>query len=408
MLLNGGLLGSELLESVPLAATWELAYQFTYLAGTTVSVTPTLSASMPLGTSIEIWAGDTVDEDTQLFSGVKTAVLFTSSTSGLKNLYVKIILRSSQYGVGPTVSSLGLLIEQSTSLYTIATQILADAFTDSGGTWNVDTELQKYAIPYAWFDAVKHRYALGKVAEAAGGVAYQDRYGAVRVQAGNYLLRQNGTSNFMIGEDRIIDAQSPVSEVRNHIIIKTKPYVAESSTTVWTLEADKEIDNGESKTFQVYFSDYPAVIDAASTLSSVPSGATITSETFYSWGASITVLGSADGQVLTLSIAGKPLAIKGARVIEERDGDSIRRNGDRTLTLEDNNMIQSASVAETIAEDILETTAEEKRDIVIEWRGDPTLELGDKGTVTGFDAVIVEQEFNFNGALSASARLRKV
>ena len=408
MLYGEGLYLSDLYESQSYTATWENAYQFTYLAGTTVSVTPTLVASIPVGTSVEIWAGETTDEDTQLFSGSRTAVLFESSTSGLKNLYVKIIMRSTAEGLTPTITSLGLLIEQSTSLYTIATQILADALTDSGGTWEVDTELQKYLIPYAWFDAVKHRYALGKVAEAAGGVAFQDRLGAVRVQAGNYILRQNGTSLFDIDEDRIIDAESPVSEVKNHVIIKTKPYTADSSTTVWELSGDNIINNGESKTYQVYFSDYDAVIDASSTLSSNPAGATITAESFYSWGASITVLGSADNQELTLSILGKPLVIRGARVIEGYDSESIRRNGDRTLTLDDNSMIQSAQVAEEIAEDIIATTAEEKRDIVITWRGDPTIELGDKGVVTGFDAVVVEQQFTFDGALRATARLRRV
>jgi len=408
MLLGETLLDEYLLESIAYTSTWELAYQFTYLAGTTVTVTPTMVATIPVGTSVEIWAGESTSAYALIENGVSSPVLFTSSTSGLKNLYVKLVLKSSQYGISPTVVSLGLLVAQSTSLYTIATQILADALTDSGGQWNVDQELQKYPIPYAWFDTVKHRYALGKVAEAAGGVAYQDRLGVVQIEAGNFILRQNGTNLFTIGEDRILDAASPVSEVKNHIIIKTKPYAADTSTTVWTLEGDNEIDNGESRTFQAYFSDYDAVIDTASTLSSSPSGATITSETFYSWGASITVLGSSDGQVLTLSIAGNPLVIKGARVIEETDGGSIRRNGDKTLTIDDNNMIQSAVVAESIADDILVTTAEEKRDIVIEWRGDPTLELGDKGTVTGYEAVIVEQEFNFNGALSATARLRKV
>lgn len=408
MLLGESLLGEDILESLSYVATWSNSYQFDYLSGTTVSITPTLAASIPLGTEVQICAGESLVDCTALESGVKGQVLFTSPTSGLTNLYVKLNLFSSQTGLTPIVSSLELLVEQSTSLYTIATQILSDALTPSNGEWEIDTELQKYPMPYAWFNTIKHREAIGKVAEAAGGVAFQDRYGLVRVQAGNYLSRLNGTAQFNIGEDRILDAESPVSEVKNRIIIKTRPYVEDTPAIVWELTGEKTIGNGESKTYKATFSDYDAVIDCASSISSVPAGATITSETFYSYGAEITVLGSADGQVLTLSIAGTPLIIKGAQIVEETDGDSIRRNGDRALTIEDNSMIQSAEVAETIAEDILATTAEEKRDIVINWRGDPTLELGDKGTVTGYDVAIVEQEFNFNGALSVTSRMRKV
>lgn len=404
----GRLYNEEMLNSHEFFATWSNAYQFDYLSGTTVFITPTLTASIPEGALVEICAGESLASCTTLESGTKGQVLFTSPTSGLTNLYVKLNFFSSQNGLTPIVSALELLVEQSTSLYTIATQILSDALTQSNGKWDIDTELQKYPIPYAWFNTIKHREAIGKVAEAAGGVAFQDRYGLVRVQAGNYLSRLNGTANFNIGENRILDAESPVSEVKNRIIIKTRPYVEDASATVWELTGDKVIGLGESKTYKATFSDYDAVIDCASSISSVPTGATITSETFYSFGADITVLGSAADQVLTLSVSGKPLIIKGAQIIEETDGDSIRRNGDRALTIEDNSMIQSAQVAETIAEDILSTTAEEKRDIVISWRGDPTLELGDKGMVTGYDVAIVEQEFNFNGALSVTSRMRKV
>lgn len=409
MLLGEVLLGENLLESMLYEATWTNSYAFDYLAGTTVSLTATVSAVVGDCCMYKIYSGESLSSLVEVPSGVKTAVLFTSNTSGATNIYIRIALFSTHYGNSPIISQIGLLIEQESSLYTIATKILDDGLTPSSAAWLVDTELQKYLIPYAWFDSVKHRYALGKVSEAAGGVAYQDRNGVVRVDAGNYIARQLGNgSDFVVSENEIYEASSPTSEVANRIQIKTRPYIALTETTLWSLEGDNTINGGQSKSFDVYYTDYDAAIDQYASISSSPPGATVTSENHYSWGSSVTILGSADGQILTLTIEGKPIVTRNARIIERSDGGSIRRNGDNTLTLDDNNMIQSVSVAETIAQAILDTTAQESRDIVLSWRGDPTIELGDKGTVTGYDAVLVENTFDFNGVLKCKSRFRRV
>lgn len=409
MLLGEVLLGEYLLESMLFTSTWTNTYAFTYLAGTTVSLTTTINADTCDACLYKVYAGESLISLVEIQNSVKTPVLFTNTTSGSTNIYIKIELISTHYGVSPQFNSIGLLIEQESSLYTIATQILDDGLTPSNATWVVDTELQKYLIPYAWFNPVKHRFAIGKVAEAAGGVAYQDRNGVVRVEAGNYISRQlsNG-SDFNIDEDKMYESASPTSIIANRVQVKTQPYIALAETTVWTLSDDKIINNGESKTYDVFYTDYDAVIDQYASLSSTPPGATITSEIHYSWGSTVVVLGSADGQELTMTIEGKPIVLQGSRLVERTDGSSIRRNGDKTLTLDDNPMIQSAEVAGIIADAILATTSQESRDIVASWRGDPTIELGDKGDVTEYEAVLVENTIDFNGVLDAQSRFRRV
>jgi hypothetical protein len=409
MLYSGGLYGDTLYESIAYQGQWDDSFSFTFLAGTTVSLTATIAGTIPVGSSVDIYAGETLATLQLIQSGVKTALLFISDISGATPLYVRLILNSSSRGTGPAITSLALLIEQSTSLYTIATQILSDGLTPSGTTWNVDTELQKYPIPYAWVSPVSHREAVGSVAEAAGGVVFQDRLGVIQVQAGNFIGRDPLAPNlFTILANRIYNASSPVSEVKNRIQIKTNPYVALAETTVWTLTGDTAIDNGESRTFDIRYTDYDAIINGHAVLSSAPAGATITAETHYSWGATVTILGSSNGQVLTLVIHGEPLVIQGSQLIERTDGASIRRNGDKALTIDGNNMIQSEILAGIIADDIIAITANEARDIEMDWRGDPSIELGDKGSVLGFNAVTVTQGFEFNGVLRASAQLRKV
>jgi len=208
-------------------------------------------------------------------------------------------------------------------------------------------------------------------------------------------------------QDRIIDASAPVSEVKNEVRITTSPYVALPQETVWELQGDNIINAGESRTFEIFFSDYDAVIDASAVLSSAPAGATITSEVWYTWGGRVTIEGSAVGQELTLSAVGKPLVIRGSRIITESDSASIRRNGLRSFSIENNQLIQDAQIAEIIGGAIVSTLGNERRDIETQWRGDPTLELGDKISIDGQTGNIVEQQIKYNGALSSSIKVRR-
>ena len=410
-LLGQCLFNECLFNSPDYVSEWYYAYSFNYLAGTTVIVTYDITAIIPEQCTIEVWAGETLATLVRLQEGVETPVLFLSTVSTTDNLYVQIIMRSTSVGVSPTITSLNILIQQETSLYTIAVQVLEDGLNPSNTNYLVDTELQKYLIPYGWLDTQSHRSALGQIAEAAGGVAFQDRYGTVLLQAGNYIKRITESLNSHVDtilDNRIINETSPVSVVKNRIQVQTYPYVPGIETTVWELRDDKIINNGEVKTYEIKYTDVEAVIDGYASLSSAPSGATITSETHYSWGAVVEVTGSADGQVLTLSILAKPLELEGAQLVTRTDGESIRRNGDRSLTIKDNKLIQNALLAGLIADSILETTAQEQRDIQIEWRGDPTLQLGDEVLKGIFDAALVSNDMTYNGAFAETTLMRKV
>ena len=402
--------GEREYTDISYTATWTNAYSFTYVAGTTVVVLPALTGSIPIGTTVRIYAGESISTLAEIIDGAETGVVYTSTTSGATNLYVRLVFFTSSRAISPLISELLLTVSQSTSLYTLATQILADGLEPANATWNIDTELQKYLIPYSWMKTKSHRAALGEVAEAAGGVAYQDRYGVVQVEAGNYLQRETGSPSLAtIAQDRILDMTSPVSTVKNRIQVQTWPYAPDSSQTIWELSSAKPINNSEVLSFDITWRDIDAAIDCSASVTSSPVGATVTEETYYSYGAHIEVTGSANGQSITaLTITGKPLIVVGGEIVTETDGESIRRNGDKTLAIMDNKLIQSDALAEEIAEAIIATTANEFRDVSIDWRGDPSIELGDKVTVDGIPGVVVTQEFNFNGALKAKAQIRRV
>jgi hypothetical protein len=401
--------GDGAFESQHYIASWEKTYSFDFLAGVTVSVLLSLLMTKPLSGCIELSASEDGEAWTEIEPNVTTPVIFVSTESGSTNLHVCVKLCTTEFGAIFKVHSLGILIHQETSLYTIATQILDDGLTPSRSTWLIDTELQKYLIPYGWVDPQSHRSAIGKVAEAAGGVAFQDRYGVVRVQAGNYLERTSGGAPVAVIGDRIYDESAPATPVKNRIQVQTYPLVALAEETVWELVDDKIINDGETKRYDITYTNYNAVINGHASLLSSPSGATISSEIHYSWGAVVEVLGSADEQELTLAILAQPLSVVGSQLVERTDGESIRRNGDKALLIKDNKMIQRSFLAGQIADAILPTTAQEKRDIDMDWRGDPTLEMGDKVLKGTVEAVIVANRIKFNGALrQPSTLLRKV
>lgn len=400
------LYNEDLYTSYGYEGTFTNTYAFTYLKGTTVLVKFTPVWTVPEGTSVIVAAGESLSKLQVLQPNVSTPVLFTESPSGTANLYVRVYLYSNIYGLTPIVNSLQFLIMQTSSLYTVATQVLDDGLTASNTTYFIDPWLQNIIIPYSWINQGSHRTALKLIAESCGGVAYQDRVGIVRLESALY---ENGRLiKDTIGQDRILDARTPVSDVINQVSIQTSPYVALSSQTVWQLQGDNVINNGESKTYRVFFSDYKAVIDASASITSTPSGATITSQQWYTWGGNVTVLGSSDGQTIGITVSGKPLVIRGSRVIVETDSDSTRRNGIRSKLVDNNQLIQDAVIAERIAEAIVDTYANERRDIEADWRGDPTLELGDRVLIDGQEGVIVEQGIKYNGALSGSMKVRRV
>jgi len=397
--------GDEAYEGFIYYGTWKNQYTFTFEVGATVYITPTWTASIPGGTLAKLYCGQSEDDYTEMVIGERGYVLFENETSGPTNLYVKIEFTSMQKGLSPSISVLGLFIEQETTLYTITKQILVDGLNGLNTAHSIDQELQLYPIPYSWLKNMSHRKALGKCAEAAGGVCYQKRDGTIRVEAGTWIKRrQYDDPVAIIGDDRILSMESPVADVRNAVQITTRPYEAGANQVVWTASGDKDFEAGETITYTASF-NFDAVTDCYSVLTGA--GATIVSEVFYFKKAEITVH-AASAVTIGLQIYGKPLSIVGSRVITETDGESVRRYGTKSLIIDENDLIQTPKIAELIAESAVDVLGEQLRNIEIDWRGDPTIELGDIVSIHSEKAAIVSQELEFDGTLKAKAKLRRV
>ena len=72
------------------------------------------------------------------------------------------------------------------NLYELAIIVLEDYGLNSA-QYFVDTELQVYTIPYAYFQPVSHREALREIVEACMGQCYADRKDIIRVEGPSFI-----------------------------------------------------------------------------------------------------------------------------------------------------------------------------------------------------------------------------
>ena len=91
-----------------------------------------------------------------------------------------------------------------------------------------------------------------------------------------------------------------------------------------------------------------------------------------------------------------------------RDEASILENGLLTYEFPANPLVQTLDQAQAIADALLASVKDPRRDIEMEWRGNPALLLGDRVTVKGKDYHVIRQEIEWTGALSARLTGRKV
>ena len=106
------------------------------------------------------------------------------------------------------------------------------------------------------------------------------------------------------------------------------------------------------------------------------SRAEITKATYYAWGADITVY-SANTGTFELVINAKPLKVLNKEKAIAQDEESITDNGKLHYVFPANPLVQTREVAQKIADTLLAYFKNPRRDVSIEWRGNPALLLGE-------------------------------
>ncbi len=292
-------------------------------------------------------------------------------------------------------------VQQNKTLYQLAEGVLQDAGLSSS-EYIIDTDLQSIVIPYAWFNPVAHREALRLIAEAGLAAAFQNRDGKIQIES---FLISGDEPVLEITEDDYfppLRAPSRQDQVANEIIVETQPLRPDVEQEVYRSNDPVPITAGQTKTITAFYNSTPC-IDAAATIEGV--GA-IVDATYYAWGATVKVYGSANG-IFNLVINAKPLTVQNKERATARDDASILENGVLRYEFPANPLVQTLAQAQAIADALLASVKEPRRDIEVDWRGNPALLLGDRVTVKGKDYHVIRQELNWQGYFEAYLTGRK-
>ena len=296
---------------------------------------------------------------------------------------------------------------QNKSLYELAEIVLQDAGLNSS-EYIIDTDLQNIVVPYAWFNPISHREALRSIAEAGLAAAFQNRDGKIQIES--FLITGDEPVLEITEDDYFppLRAPSRQDQVANEIIVDTQPLrPATTPEEVYRSNEPITIPASSTKTVTAFYNS-PPVIEAVASLDNPPTGVSITDTTYYGWGASVKIQNTnTTNKQVTLVIQGKPLTVQNKERAIARDEASILENGLLTYEFPANPLVQTLAQAQAIANTLLVSVKDPRRDIEVEWRGNPALLLGDRVTVKGKDYHVIRQEIDWQGYLSARLTGRK-
>lgn len=385
--------------------SWSNTLQMDYTEGSTVFLTLTCDCTIPEGTSVKVYAGETIDTLQEFALGVRDSVVFSQSQTGLVNLFLRLDFYSNQAGLTPVIRDMTIDIEQDVSLYTIANSVFRDASLPFGSVWHIDTDLQDILVPYSILPPSTHYDAMSQIIEACGARVYQNREGElVLTLPGN--LTGNGTT-VQIGENKIYELENSSGDIVNRVIMTVRPLLALDEQVVWE-RTGQAIGLNERLSFDMRVRDMEAVINQTVRLESTgTTPASIVSVENFAWGASVTVQGGENDQTIDLYLDGQPLVIGSTEDVENFNSESIRLNGERALVVDSNPLIQTRSMANKAGGVIVNEGQGARRNIDLLWRGNPCLEVGDRVNVNGIRGVVVGSEINFNGYLRVMNAIRR-
>lgn len=308
------------------------------------------------------------------------------------------LLRRTTYEPGP--------LKQNVSLYELAQDVLAHAEMPPETYW-LDPGLQDIVVPWGWVPSGSHRDALRVIAEAGMARVYCDRDGILRIK--QVTAPTGGPVLEITKDDYFPPARNPVSSglVANRVVVTTQPLVPAASLEE-VYRASVEVPAGQVITMKVEYEKRP-VIDAAASLESPPAGVSIIEASYGATGAEVQIRNTGASMAsVTLAITGRPLSVEGGEQVVEEDDLSIRELGLIVHEVPTNPLVQTSEHARAVAQAILARSAQQRRDVELEWRGNPALEVDDVVSVDGMQAQVVRQELSWAGALSARITARRL
>jgi hypothetical protein len=369
---------------------------------------------VPLGT---FWSGD--------WQAAENGVDASTSARDMMETLRKTTYRTSE-------------VYENATLYDLMETVLEDAATLIDELeYEIDDELDTFLIPRAYIKNQSHFASIRDIVEACMGRAYVDRSGVLQI-LGPSCFEAGGAVDLAITKNDYFtrEQQAKSEELANSIQVITQPLdipynpevvyqtparntPIDGGPTTTTLDPDmggETIGAGVSRTITVTYSKIPVVEAVASLENESDPSITIADAVYYCWGADITIYGGSGG-TFNLLVMGKPLTVANQETVLSEDDDSISENGILRYKYPDNPLVQTRSMAQNIADTLLASYKTQRKDVSVEWRGHPALELADMVEVPEYqrgaidergEFAVIRQEMVFDGGLTGILEGRKV
>jgi hypothetical protein len=244
----------------------------------------------------------------------------------------------------------------------------------------------------------------GLLYESSTGRLLYDNSGAYRIDRDDYYTRNQPAKS---------------EELKNRVSVKYAPLVQGAPEEVYRSSEPISLAAGASVTLDAEYNNIPC-INAAADKDNVTASSFSVSASYYSWGAIVTVTNTgAVAGTCELFIEATPLTVaEGKNYQSAENAPSIQENGVLEYKFPENHLIQSAEVADDIADALITAYSTPRKDVAVTWRGDPALELGDEITVPVYhrppaaaimgDFYVFKNKLDFDGTVKMQTEGRKL
>jgi hypothetical protein len=300
---------------------------------------------------------------------------------------------------------------------------MAEKVFEAGGVtideYIIGDALYDIDVPYAWTDNCSCREALSRIAAAALGRVYCDREGMIVIEPYTVTLEVE----FEFTRDNYFSKDHPLmwTQIANSVEVHATPLVPTDEVEIYNDTTAFPVPghttpHTTAKKFCI-FSQAP-VIDVVTpiTFTADSVNVSIYAVVIYSWAVEITFVNSgvSAANVTSISIRGKNLVPASISAATASDEISIRACGLCAGPVIESELIQTEAHAQVIADAILASYKDPRRDISLTARGSICLKLGDRITAPDYldttitDYTVLRQDLTWDGGLRVDITARKI
>lgn len=276
--------------------------------------------------------------------------------------------------------------------------------------------LFNYNVPISWFEKDNFMALLRQLVEVGLGQAYMSKNDVLIIEDWNAYTGIE-IPNLSLTPSNYFSKDLPENsdDLSNIIQVNVRSLIAsDEATTVYNDEVYRTIEASTTDDITVVYNTSPAS-NVTIELLDETTGVTMTVTNSNTFSANLHIVNSAGtAGAYKIKVDGIEYSYKTVVPIEVRDPISVFQYGEKTYPYPDNQFVQDPVVGNAIANQLLLIYKQLRKDLSINWRGNPALELGDTIAVPVYwklpdiksKYVVFKNNIKYDGGLQCSTNAR--